>query len=82
MSTVSSVNRRITPSGASEYRIDAKVVSAGDYQQALEKHNILIKARNFLVFQVVLVSFELMAGRCGGCCIAVAEGFDSSHRAD
>jgi structural maintenance of chromosome 1 len=42
----------ITPSGGSEYRIDSKVVSAGEYQQALEKHNILIKARNFLVFQV------------------------------
>lgn len=43
---------RITPSGGSEYRIDSKVVSAVEYQQALEKHNILIKARNFLVFQV------------------------------
>ena len=27
-------------------------MSAAEYQQALEKHNILIKARNFLVFQV------------------------------
>jgi structural maintenance of chromosome 1 len=26
-------------------------VTAAEYQQALEKHNILIKARNFLVFQ-------------------------------
>ena len=26
-------------------------MSAGDYTAALEKHNILIKARNFLVFQ-------------------------------
>ena len=43
---------RITPGGGSEYRIDGKQVSAADYQQALEKHNILIKARNFLVFQV------------------------------
>jgi len=43
---------RITPSGGSEYRIDSKVVSAVEYQQALEAHNILIKARNFLVFQV------------------------------
>ena len=44
---------RITPGGGSEYRIDGKQVSAADYQQALEKHNILIKARNFLVFQVL-----------------------------
>jgi structural maintenance of chromosome 1 len=42
---------RITPSGGSEYRINEKVVSAADYSAALEKHNILIKARNFLVFQ-------------------------------
>jgi hypothetical protein len=46
------LNSSITPGGASEYRIDNKVVSAAEYQQALEKHNILIKARNFLVFQV------------------------------
>ena len=52
-SQVDAVNGvRITPSGGSEYRIDSKVVSAVEYQQALEKHNILIKARNFLVFQV------------------------------
>ena len=51
-----SLTSRITPGGASEYRIDAKVVSAAEYQQALEKHNILIKARNFLVFQVCEVS--------------------------
>jgi len=46
---------RITPGGGSEYRIDGKQISAADYKQALEKHNILIKARNFLVFQVFLV---------------------------
>jgi hypothetical protein len=34
------------------------VVSAADYQQALEKHNILIKARNFLVFQVWVFSMK------------------------
>jgi len=43
--------RRITPGGGSEYRINEKAVSAVDYTGALEKHNILIKARNFLVFQ-------------------------------
>ncbi|KAF3911809.1 hypothetical protein AA313_de0207669 [Arthrobotrys entomopaga] len=43
--------RLINSSGASEYRINNKVVTAGEYNAALEKQNILIKARNFLVFQ-------------------------------
>ena len=37
---------------SSEYRIDNKVVSAQQYGEKLEKIGILIKARNFLVFQV------------------------------
>ena len=37
---------------SSEYRIDNKVVSALQYAEALEKIGILVKARNFLVFQV------------------------------
>ena len=41
---------------SSEYRIDNKVVSAIQYAERLEKIGILIKARNFLVFQV---GFEL-----------------------
>ncbi|CCE34340.1 related to SMC1 protein [Claviceps purpurea 20.1] len=43
--------RSITSSGASEYRINDKVVSAQQYNEALESENILMKARNFLVFQ-------------------------------
>lgn len=43
--------RTITSSGASEYRINGRVVSQKDYNEALETENILIKARNFLVFQ-------------------------------
>ena len=43
--------RAITSQGASEYRINERVVTAGDYNEALEEENILIKARNFLVFQ-------------------------------
>ena len=43
--------RSITNQGASEYRIDDKVVTATEYNAALEGENILIKARNFLVFQ-------------------------------
>lgn len=43
--------RTITNQGASEYRINDRVVSATQYNEALEQENILIKARNFLVFQ-------------------------------
>ncbi len=43
--------RTITNQGASEYRINSRVVTAQQYNEALEAENILIKARNFLVFQ-------------------------------
>lgn len=43
--------RTITSQGSSEYRINDRVVTAGQYNEALETENILIKARNFLVFQ-------------------------------
>jgi structural maintenance of chromosome 1 len=43
--------RSITVNGSSEYRINSKLVTASQYNDVLEKENILIKARNFLVFQ-------------------------------
>ncbi len=43
--------RTITNQGVSEYRINDRVVLAQQYNEALESENILIKARNFLVFQ-------------------------------
>ena len=43
--------RTITNQGASEYRINDRVVTAQQYNEALESENILIKARYFLVFQ-------------------------------
>jgi structural maintenance of chromosome 1 len=43
--------RTITNQGASEYRINDRVVTATQYNDAMEQENILIKARNFLVFQ-------------------------------
>jgi len=43
--------RTITNQGASEYRINDRTVTASQYNEALEAENILIKARNFLVFQ-------------------------------
>ncbi|KAG9548514.1 RecF/RecN/SMC protein, partial [Aureobasidium melanogenum] len=42
--------RSITSTGQSEYRINNRLVSAKQYNEALEAENILIKARNFLVF--------------------------------
>ena len=43
--------RTITNQGASEYRINNRIVTAQQYNEAIEQENILIKARNFLVFQ-------------------------------
>ena len=43
--------RTITNQGTSEYRINNNVVTAHQYNDTLEAENILIKARNFLVFQ-------------------------------
>lgn len=43
--------RSITSQGVSEYRINNKIVTAQQYNEALEDENILIRARNFLVFQ-------------------------------
>ncbi|CAI0385767.1 unnamed protein product [Linum tenue] len=43
--------RAITSAGASEYRIDDKVVNWDEYNKKLRSLGILVKARNFLVFQ-------------------------------
>ncbi|KAL5498941.1 SMC1_1 [Sanghuangporus vaninii] len=43
--------RTITTTGSSEYKLDGQVVSAQAYSASLAKHNILTKAKNFLVFQ-------------------------------
>lgn len=43
--------KRSIVSGVSEYRIDSKVVTVSAYSNALSKENILVKAKNFLVFQ-------------------------------
>ena len=41
----------MSTSGASEYKLNGKVVTYSAYNQALITHNILVKAKNFLVFQ-------------------------------
>lgn len=43
--------RTITNQGTSQYMIDNRVVTQKAYNDALEEQSILIKARNFLVFQ-------------------------------
>lgn len=40
-----------TDGGKSEYQINRKTVSLNEYTNALRAHNILVKAKNFLVFQ-------------------------------
>ncbi|KAH9924069.1 condensin complex subunit SMC1 [Fomitopsis serialis] len=43
--------RTITTTGASEYKLNGQVVTYSAYNAALISHNILVKAKNFLVFQ-------------------------------
>ncbi|CAE6414576.1 unnamed protein product [Rhizoctonia solani] len=43
--------RTISTSGSSEYKLNGKVVTYQAYNTTLEQHNILVKAKNFLVFQ-------------------------------
>ncbi|KLO14413.1 cohesin complex subunit psm1 [Schizopora paradoxa] len=43
--------RTISTTGSSEYKLNGQVVTAQAYINALAKHNILTKAKNFLVFQ-------------------------------
>ncbi|KAF8156010.1 condensin complex subunit SMC1 [Crassisporium funariophilum] len=43
--------RTISTSGASEYKLNGKTVTYAAYNAALVSHNILVKAKNFLVFQ-------------------------------
>ena len=41
----------ISTTGASESKLNNRVVTYAAYNDALVKHNILVKAKNFLVFQ-------------------------------
>lgn len=44
-------SRTVTLSGSSEYRVNGKTMSLNRYNDELAKIGILVKARNFLVFQ-------------------------------
>ncbi|XP_043080240.1 structural maintenance of chromosomes protein 1A isoform X2 [Puntigrus tetrazona] len=50
---------RVIIGSSSEYRINNKVVGLSDYSEELEKLGILIKARNFLVFQGAVESIAM-----------------------
>ncbi|KAF9431252.1 Structural maintenance of chromosomes protein 1 [Podila epigama] len=43
--------RSVNMAGVSEYKINGKAMLYADYDKALQEINILVKARNFLVFQ-------------------------------
>ncbi|KAG1248774.1 hypothetical protein G6F68_013656 [Rhizopus microsporus] len=43
--------RIVTSDGRTEFRINDRVVTYSKYNSSLEKENILVKAKNFLVFQ-------------------------------
>mmetsp|Transcript_7203 Transcript_7203/g.10526 ORF Transcript_7203/g.10526 Transcript_7203/m.10526 type:complete len:1311 (-) Transcript_7203:37-3969(-) len=43
--------RVIHPNGSGEYQVDGKTVTFAQYEKALGKIGVLLKARNFLVFQ-------------------------------
>ncbi|KAG8129936.1 putative Structural maintenance of chromosomes protein [Naja naja] len=49
---------RVIVGSSSEYKINNKVVQLSEYSEELEKLGILIKARNFLVFQERTALFE------------------------
>ena len=44
-------SRHITAAGTGEYKVDGKACPAEAYNDRLKSHGILVKARNFLVFQ-------------------------------
>ncbi|KAI9597578.1 cohesin complex subunit psm1 [Syncephalis fuscata] len=45
------LTRSITHTGVSEYKKDGRTVTYTEYAKYLEEQNVLVKARNFLVFQ-------------------------------
>lgn len=53
--------RTITSSGGSEYRIDGKIVTWDEYNAKLKSLGILVKARNFLVFQVIIILLSFLS---------------------
>lgn len=50
------LTRTITCSGSSEYKINDTLVLWDEYNEKMRSLGILVKARNFLVFQVIVIS--------------------------
>ena len=48
---MTTTQHRISTTGASEYKLNNRNVTYSAYNAALIQHNILVKAKNFLVFQ-------------------------------
>ena len=53
-----------------QYKINDRAVGWEQYNSRLERYNILVKARNFLVFQVRAALRCAARGARGGCCAA------------
>lgn len=51
--------RTISTNGTSEYKLNGKTVTYKKYNDQLELFNILVKAKNFLVFQVRMISANM-----------------------
>merc|ERR1711860_133733 len=51
--------QRLIIGNSNEYRIDGQTVTASQYTESLEKIGVLIKAKNFLVFQGTVESIAM-----------------------
>lgn len=57
------LKRTISPGGTSEYYINDERFSYEDYNACLEESNILVKAKNFLVFQGQVDALAMKSGK-------------------
>ena len=57
------LSRSVTLNGVSEYRIDGRLASFAEFVKFLDAQNILVKARNFLVFQGDVEAVASKSGR-------------------
>lgn len=57
------LSRSVTLNGTSEYRIDGRLASFAEFLKFLDSQNILVKARNFLVFQGDVEAVASKSGR-------------------
>jgi structural maintenance of chromosome 1 len=72
--------RSVTRGGSTEYRIDGTSVTKQRYDARLQQLNILVKARNFLVFQVVIILSLLATARSRRLSLALAHNASKFFR--